>query len=131
MTIGAMLGLGCACLLIHPIRTDFKIDVQSPPPVAQALNTTQQQPTLNVPIHRGTKRPQVPLAIGFGHDVPLDFAVQQVVPRFMTVDYGDTVDRELRVTWQGGRPWPQVRQSVLQPAGLHMHIVGQKLFIAD
>ncbi len=131
MTIGAMLGLGCACLLIHPIPADFKLDVPGAPPVAQALNTTQQPPQLHAPPHRVTTRPRVPLAIGFGYDVPLDFAVQQVVPRFMTVDYDDTVDRQLPVTWQGGRPWPQVLQSVLRPVGLHMHIVGRKLLIAD
>ncbi len=131
MTSGSLLGFGISVLLLHPIHTDFKMDAQAPVAANPPAITTEQQPENKAVGRRTIPRPKVPLALGFGHDVPLSFAVQQVVPRYMTVNYGDTVDQQIRVTWEGGRPWPQVLMTVLDPIGLHMHISGRKILISD
>lgn len=59
---------------------------------------------------------------GFGEDVPLEFAVQQIVPPDMDVSWGPGVDRSARVNWQGGQPWPQVLATALSPAGLEVGV---------
>jgi hypothetical protein len=59
------------------------------------------------------------LAEGFGHQVPLAFAVRQIVPANVKVSFGGGIDAEaLLVDWNGGRPWPDVLRSTLRPPGL-------------
>lgn len=59
------------------------------------------------------------VAQGFGHQVPLAFAVRQIVPASVKVRFGDGIDPEdLLVDWKGGRPWPDVLRSTLRPPGL-------------
>lgn len=61
------------------------------------------------------------LAQGFGHQVPLAFAVRQIIPASVRVRFGDGIDADdLRVDWQGGRPWPDVLRSTLRPPGLQV-----------
>jgi hypothetical protein len=71
------------------------------------------------------------MAVGFGHDVPLEFAVRQLVPATMRVEYGDTVDRQLRVSWQGGKPWDEVLRIVTTPIGLRVMTSGRTVRIAE
>ena len=64
-------------------------------------------------------RPGPGLAQGFGHQVPLAFAVRQIVPASVKVSFSDGIDAEdLLVDWKGGRPWPDVLRSALRPPGL-------------
>ena len=60
------------------------------------------------------------LARGFGHDVPLVFAVSQVVPTRVHITYGPGVDEQQHVSWEGGKPWDQVLRSTVNPLGLHV-----------
>ena len=76
-------------------------------------------------------RPHPRLATGFGRDVPLEFAVRQVVPSTMHVEYGDMIDRQLRVSWQGGKPWQQVLHAVLVPIGLRVVTSGRTVRITE
>ena len=62
-----------------------------------------------------------PVAYGFGHQVPLSFAVRQIVPKGVKVSFGQHFDAEtIAVDWKGGRPWPDVLRSTLRPLGLHV-----------
>lgn len=71
------------------------------------------------------RRPALPqqigpaLAAGFGREVPLSFAVRQVVPTGVSVTFaGDVEPDAVLVDWQGGRPWPDVLRYLLRRAGL-------------
>lgn len=69
-------------------------------------------------------------ARGFGTQIPLSFAVRQIVPSSFAVVYGRGTDRNTRVDWSGGRPWPRVLQAVVRPLGLHLTIHEKKIVIA-
>src|SRR3546814_12837990 len=49
---------------------------------------------------------------GFGNEVPLSFAVRQIVPPGHEISYGAGVDVNAVVTWSGGRPWGEVLNQV-------------------
>ncbi|MDD2859466.1 MAG: hypothetical protein PHT60_14915 [Acidiphilium sp.] len=60
-----------------------------------------------------------PVIHGFGHNVPLTFALRQIVPKGILVVVRPSVNiQTIRVSWRGGRPWNDVLQSVLAHAGL-------------
>ncbi len=134
MGIAMTFGAGGIILLLHPLAVDFKLDGTPPPPAATPVPITLAPPV--APVDSGpAPRPAVhtgpPIARGFGRDVPLEFAVRQVAPRWVHVSYGDGVVREIRVSWHGGRPWNQVLGGVLTPLGLHMKMSGGTLWIRD
>jgi hypothetical protein len=133
MAIGVIFGFSGAMLLLHPLPADFKIDgvppaIVAPPPIQLAPQTGQPDDT---PGRRLEIRPRLILATGFARDVPLDFAVRQLVPQSMHIEYADTVDRQLRVSWQGGKPWQDILHTVLLPLGLQMKITGRTVRIAE
>lgn len=66
------------------------------------------------------KRPRYRLATGFGHDVPLAFAVRQVVPPRVHVIFDRGVDRDVLVSWHGGQPWDKVIRTTVTTLGLHL-----------
>ena len=45
---------------------------------------------------------------GFGSDIPLSFAVRQIVPMKYRVEMASTVDGSKKVTWQGKGEWRKV-----------------------
>ncbi len=92
------------------------------PPAAPAATRAKPQPPT---------RPAPAIAVGFGRDVPLEFAVRQVVPHWLGVSYSASVDCQARVSWHGGRPWNQVLGDLLTPLGLHMTMSGRTLRIRD
>ncbi len=115
----AVIVVAGAAVLLPVTQVDFRLDG----PVSPVIQPSAPQPDVSTadaapPLHR----PSVVIARGFGHDVPLDFAVRQVVPPRIRVTYGDAVDRQIRVSWDGGKPWDQVLRSVVAPLGLHVVI---------
>ena len=59
-------------------------------------------------------------AIGFGDDVPLAFAVRQIVPHGVSVKYGPGASATTLVSWKGGQPWNQVLVAAVRPARLRI-----------
>lgn len=57
-------------------------------------------------------------AEGFGSDLPLALALNQVIPAGFTHSFALGVDPGTTVTWQGGKPWDQVLDDMLRPQGL-------------
>jgi hypothetical protein len=104
-------------LALSPVRQiDFAISsstVESTPIQNDSGANDEQVPT---PV-----RHQLPIARGFGKDIPLSFAARQVVPRQFHLEFGPDVDRAIRVSWQGGRPWPLVLHDMAAPLGLHFN----------
>ncbi len=134
MAIAMVLGLSSAIMLLQPVHVDFRLDGISPP-VAVAVQPLvevappKMPPDGPAPPHPAARPPL--MAVGFGHDVPLEFAVRQLVPATMRVEYGDTVDRQLRVSWQGGKPWDEVLRIVTTPIGLRVMTSGRTVRIAE
>ncbi len=64
--------------------------------------------------------PRFKVAQGFGDQVPLSFAVRQIVPRAVKVTYGPGVDPDALVNWKGGQGWNWVLFRSVQPLGLHL-----------
>ena len=63
-------------------------------------------------------KPRTVVASGFGHEVPLRFAVRQLLPKNWRVRYGRGVDPDRPVSWEGGRPWDFVLRDAVKPLGL-------------
>ena len=135
MAIVVALGLSGAFMLLQPVQVDFKMDGSPSPPVTAMVPATPSgygQPfALDAPTtpSRAILRPV--LARGFGDDVPLAFAIRQIVPTTVKVEYGSSVDREVRVSWIGGKPWRQVLHTTLSPLGIHAAQSGDTLKITE
>ncbi len=55
---------------------------------------------------------------GFGTDLPLVIALQQVAPAGYQFSFAPGVDPGQRVSWQGGKPWGDVARDMLSASGL-------------
>lgn len=55
---------------------------------------------------------------GFGSDLPLAIALQQIVPPGHQVSFAPEVDAGEIVSWQGGQPWPDVARAMLSSVGM-------------
>lgn len=62
------------------------------------------------------------IARGFGNQVPVGFAVRQIVPAPFRVAMAGNLDAAITVSWTGGRPWNQVLWSALHARGLRMTV---------
>jgi hypothetical protein len=65
-------------------------------------------------------QPRFRLAQGFGHQIPLGFAIRQLVPPAVRVTYGPGADPDALVDWKGGQGWNQVLFRAVHPLGLHL-----------
>ncbi len=57
---------------------------------------------------------------GFGTNIPLTFAVDQIVPEKYSISYGHGVDVNKKVNWKGGENWEIVLENTLSENGLFM-----------
>ena len=73
--------------------------------------------------------PDNPLS-GFGDQVPLTFAVRQIVPANFQVAYAEGVQPDATVDWKGGEPWRATLADAVRPLGLAVTISGPKVTIA-
>jgi hypothetical protein len=65
-----------------------------------------------------------PALAGFGDQVPLHFAVRQIVPARFQVAFGETVNSDAPVDWKGGKPWRPTLSDAVRPLGLTVSVVG-------
>lgn len=109
----ALLGVLLAAAALAPAtRADFVI-AGSPPP--ETRTTPPPAATSTLP-----ERLRFSTAYGFGHRVPLSFAVRQIVPKVVKVRYGPGADPASLVDWKGGWPWNQVLLAAVKPLGLRL-----------
>lgn len=66
---------------------------------------------------------------GFGRNIPLGFAVRQIVPAGIRISYGRGVRPDSIVSWKGGRPWPSVLLAAVIPLGLNVRATGRSVSI--
>jgi hypothetical protein len=91
--------------------------ITATPPPAMPLHARA-----GMPINLLPPNPGVPIAHGFGHCIPLSFAVQQIVPPRLHVTYANSVDPSARVTWSGGQAWTVVLEQAVHPLGLRVRV---------
>ncbi len=83
-------------------------------------------PVTAVPIDAPAPVDAAPLAVaqadgmlsGFGTDLPLVIALQQVAPPGYQFAFSPGVDLGQRVSWEGGKPWRDVAHDMLASKGL-------------
>ncbi len=68
-------------------------------------------------------------AVGFGRDLPLALALSQVIPSDFSHAYADGVDAGTSVSWEGGKPWNEVLNTMLRARNLTASIQGRKVMI--
>jgi hypothetical protein len=98
-------------------HADFKVLQQDSPAVPTHSAGVDQQSTASPP------RPAPPRFLtvyGFGREIPLAFAVRQIVPPLVKVTWGLGVDMTALVDWQGSRPWNAVLRDTVRPLGLRL-----------
>lgn len=89
------------------------------PPAASAVTTPQD----GLRNSRSLEKPQRAShahffeARGYGHQVPLGFAVRQIVPRGVSISFRGDVDRRCLVDWVGGRGWNKVLATTVAICG--------------
>lgn len=91
------------------------------PPVAQGMAAPMTTPASTIPVPPPSKYAEVQ---GFGSDMPLAFAMRQIVPPEYAFAFDPSVDHGARVSWNGGQPWDMVLTETLLPLGLASVIDG-------
>ncbi len=119
-----------ACLCGHPANADFRVQGAAPEagaapfPASPLPASPWLRRRVQVPV-----RPRVPLAVGFGRQIPLSFAARQIVPAGLPVSFAPEVDQDALVDWSGGRPWNQVINAVVQPLRLRAVVTNRGVLI--
>jgi hypothetical protein len=96
----------------------------TPPSVAAT------KPKPKPPIRRNPPTPE-PAVMGFGDQIPLSFAVRQIVPARFQVAFGKEVDRNGRVDWKGGKPWRSALAEAIKPIGPTIDVHGLTVTIVE
>jgi len=118
-----------ACVFSAPAFAGFEWrNVPERSTVEPAPTTTNQPGTLNttgtmqtVPASNLSTGPHIGpraddrQAVGFGNNIPLELAVNQIVPDEWEVSFAPGVDRTILVSWSGNRLWREVLAGVTGP----------------
>jgi hypothetical protein len=114
-------------IVCAPAQAEFLL-VPSPDPGsagAAAPAIRPHKPQIHV-----LRAPQDPPLQGFGHQIPLTFAVRQIVPAHFQVAFADAVQKDATVDWKGGEPWRATLADAVRPLGLVVTVSGPKVTIA-
>lgn len=68
---------------------------------------------------------------GFGSDMPLAYALRQVVPPEYAFSFGADVNPGYRVSWSGGKPWNEVVSDMVAPLNLKATVHGSTVYIQN
>jgi len=69
------------------------------------------------------------MAVGFGDNLPLVTALEQVIPGNYTYSIAPELERGQTVSWQGGQPWPDVLDNMLASLDYQSRIEGNNVRI--
>jgi len=103
-----------SCCVSSATRAEFMLQAMPSSPMPPSHSTARLPNSSQEP----TERMRRLVASGFGHGVPLRFAVRQLLPNHWRVRYGQGVDPDGLVSWEGGRPWDFVLRDAVKPLGL-------------
>lgn len=125
----------------HPAaKADFALLPSDQVAVSPPATSTDASPSMGTPTHpaslsskkaeKSHSPPKLPLARGFGRNIPLSFAVRQIVPSPIKVTFARESDRDARVDWRGGRAWPSVLRDSVRPLGLRVVVRERRVSVA-
>lgn len=77
-----------------------------------------------------TSTPAAEVVSGFGSDLPLAIALQQVVPAGYQFSFATDIDPGMNVSWQGGQSWERVLADMLSHQGLGYRVQKNTVLIA-
>ena len=100
------------------------LDIQ-PYPEGQAPTAAVPMPIQNMNIEQG------PDVVGFGTDMPLALALQQIAPAGYAFSFGENINPGAKVSWTGGQGWVDVMRDMIAPLGLQADVRGKAIFIHD
>ena len=72
-----------------------------------------------------------PDAVGFGNDIPLALALQQIAPAGYAFSFGENINPGVKVSWTGGKAWTAVMQDMITPLGLKADVRGKSIVIRN
>ena len=109
-------------------RADFVVAGSGPPapaaqiaPAANSASSDAAQPSNAAENDRtDAAEPRFKVAEGFGDQVPLRFAIRQIVPPAVKVTYGPGASPDALVDWKGGQGWNRVLSRAVHPLGLRL-----------
>ena len=133
-------GLLAAIILVPAARADFAIvgtpqseAKPSPPATTEAPEAPSSQDNDsnndNATPARHHAPPRLATAHWFGEQIPLSFAVKQIVPLSVKVTYGPGTNPAALVDWKGGAAWDRVLLAAVRPLGLHLVMMGRAVEI--
>lgn len=67
---------------------------------------------------------------GFGKDISLALALRQIVPAEYAFGFESGELAGIRISWQGGKPWPAVLSDSLSAVGLQASISGKAVLVS-
>ena len=111
LSIVTLLAMGCVSGMA---RAEFSLQATPSSPLPRPASGLPPASHPQAP----SEKTRTAVASGFGHEVPLRFAVRQLLPRNWRVRYGQGVDPDRPVSWEGGRPWDFVLRDAVAPLGL-------------
>lgn len=111
VTVVALLALCSAACESH---AEFALQATPSSPASSTLSASPSY----IHLHPPEARPRSAMASGFGHEVPLRFAVRQLLPAPWHIRYDVGVDPDQAVSWEGGRRWDYILRDAVKPLGL-------------
>ena len=78
-----------------------------------------------------TENAETPDTVGFGNDIPLALALQQIAPAGYAFSFGENINPGVKVSWTGGKAWTDVMQDMIAPLGLEASIRGKSIVIRN
>jgi len=123
----------CGAMTLAPANADFTLrpdetnasETDSAQPTAVPHtdpSNGKSQPSSLLPVQKPIPRRTTPVARGFGDQIPLSFAVRQIVPPAIKLRFGRGTDPSALVDWKGGREWPSVLREAIRPLKLRLAV---------
>lgn len=121
---------------LTPVTSWEKPADAAPAPVAAAPVDTMPAPVAAAPANDVVaapvaSEPASDVLTGFGSDVPLVIALQQVVPAGYQYSFAAGVNPGVSVSWQGGKSWQGVLADMLASQGLGYRIQNSAVIVGN
>ena len=114
-------------------RSVMRVKNMTPPPSARrrpAMRAVAPGPEkLDAPETAYEVAEAAPEAVGFGREVPLALALQDIAPAGHAFLFGAGVNPGTRVSWTGGKVWTEVLRGMIAPLGLRARLRGRAVLI--
>lgn len=69
--------------------------------------------------------------VGFGNDIPLALALQQIAPAGYAFSFGENINPGVKVSWTGGKSWTAVMNDMIAPLDMEARIMGKAIMIRN